>query len=117
MMLRYYRRLFPKKDKYDRVITPEGIVKFLLNGRRHNLHGPAVFHPSGAEEWWINGRRHREDGPASTWPNGSYIWWQTGLKHRFDGPAYYNADTGEKEWYIYNKKTQDLTTYTGVENG
>ena len=55
-----------------------GVVIWLLNGKRHRKFGPAVVYRSGHREWYLYGEKHRADGPAVECINGSVDHWIEG---------------------------------------
>ena len=41
-----------------------GAFFFILDGKFHNVNGPAVQYPDQSKYYYIKGKLHREDGPA-----------------------------------------------------
>ena len=75
-----------KKPK--KIIKPNGVIEYRLNGRLHREDGPAVINPNNKLiGWYFNNRLHREDGPAIIWPDNYIAWYMNGKPHRSDGPA------------------------------
>ena len=63
----------PRIDEY-------GNKRWLANGERHRLDGPAVERASGAKVWYVRGKLHRLDGPAIEYTNGYKAWYVNGEK-------------------------------------
>ena len=74
----------------DNTIQPEmttdssGTKRWMLNGERHRVDGPAVMLTSGYNHWWLNGGRHRVDGPAVEWHGGHSSWYLHGITLTFE---------------------------------
>lgn len=43
-------------------------TEWRLNGKLHNLYGPAIVGKNGYKSWYVNGVLHRLDGPATENP-------------------------------------------------
>ena len=80
-----------------------GHKRWLLNGNRHRVDGPACEYASGSKLWYLNGKWHRVDGPAYEDANGTKRWYLNGKKHRVDGPAVERTN-GTKEWYLNDER-------------
>ena len=70
---------------------PHSCQVHIVDGKLHNLSGPAVLYTDGSAEYWVNGNIHRLDGPAWSHHFGNirgYAYYVDGQLHRFDGPAF-----------------------------
>ena len=80
-----------------------GVVRYMLNGKRHREDGPA-FIDGDHQAWWLNGQRHRVDGPAVI-DGDRQEWWLNGERHRVDGPAFIDGD--RQEWYLNGQRMSE----------
>ena len=61
------------------VIDSGSVKKYLKNGQKHRVNGPAEIHLDGYEAWFFEGNRHRDGGkPAVSFPNGNKEYWEHG---------------------------------------
>ncbi len=49
------------KYQIKRYKSPDGIIRYVRDGKLHNPDGPAVIHPDGKEEYHINGFQYSKD--------------------------------------------------------
>jgi hypothetical protein len=47
-----------------KVIREGSRTKWLQDGKRHRLDGPAITETNGTLKWFLNEKYHRLDGPA-----------------------------------------------------
>ena len=76
-----------------------GNQMWTVNGKYHNLNGPALI-TLDTTEWWVNGQRHRVDGPAVENKNGTKCWYYRGARHCSTGPAM-EFPWGVNYWYFH----------------
>jgi hypothetical protein len=50
-----------KKTDIRRITSPDGIVRYIKDGKLHNAEGPAVVYPDGREEYHLNGFQYSKD--------------------------------------------------------
>jgi len=81
----------------------DGTKAWYVDGKLHQLDGPAIELFDGTKKWYVDGKLHRIDGPAIEYPNGTKEWWVDGKLHRIDGPAIEHSD-GSKKWFIFGKE-------------
>ena len=93
-------------EQLERIETPAGDVRWLLNGSFHRLDGPAWEVFDGSEIWYRHGILHRSDGPAHTHADGQQEWYVDGVRHRTDGPAVLAPD-GPRSWWVRNDIVSD----------
>jgi hypothetical protein len=73
------------KDMRPVVTTDgEGNKRWMLNGKFHREHGPAIVYVNGTKWWALYGKRHRTDGPAIECDNGHKEWFLNGYSYTFD---------------------------------
>jgi hypothetical protein len=89
-----------------RSVSEDGTVKWFLDGKLHNLRGPACIYPNGRTEWYRDNLRHREGGPSVEDPSGLKEWHQNGRYHRVDGPAYISS-AGDKAWFVESRRHRE----------
>ena len=80
-------------------IKGEGVTRWLLNGERHRLDGPAEEYEGGDKVWYVMGKVHRLGGPAVEYANGAKEWFVNNKRHRLDGPAI-EYEGGKNLWWI-----------------
>jgi hypothetical protein len=59
-----------KKTDIRRITSPDGIIRYVKDGKLHNADGPAVIYPNGKEEYHLNGfqyskedyKKHKKEG-------------------------------------------------------
>ena len=96
--------------EYKVLVSDDGTIRWLHNGKLHREDGPAIIRPSSrcgagemhrlkdTTEWYYNGQLHRVDGPAVESDNGT-SWYLHGKHHRIGGPAMELLD-GTTEWWV-----------------
>ncbi len=62
-------------------------VCYVMNGKYHRSHGPAITQSDGTTIWCLDGKKHREDGPAVESVNGYKAWYKDGVLYKEDGQA------------------------------
>ena len=50
-----------KKTDIKRITSPDGIIRYVKDGKLHNAEGPAVIYPDGKEEYHLNGFKYSKD--------------------------------------------------------
>jgi hypothetical protein len=50
-----------KKTDIRRITSPDGIIRYIKDGKLHNAEGPAVVYPDGREEYHLNGFQYSKD--------------------------------------------------------
>jgi hypothetical protein len=50
-----------KKINIKRIKSPDGIIRYIKDGKLHNSEGPAVIYPDGKEEYHLNGFQYSKD--------------------------------------------------------
>jgi hypothetical protein len=50
-----------KKTDIRRITSPDGIIRYIKDGKLHNVEGPAVVYPDGREEYHLNGFQYSKD--------------------------------------------------------
>jgi hypothetical protein len=50
-----------KKTDIKRIKSPDGIIRYIKDGKLHNAEGPAVIYPGGREEYHLNGFQYSKD--------------------------------------------------------
>ena len=49
------------KSQVKRYTSTDGVVRFIKDGKLHNLDGPALIHSDGKEEYYIHGFHYTKD--------------------------------------------------------
>jgi hypothetical protein len=52
---------YMKKSLIKRITSPDGIIRYIKDGKLHNAEGPAVIYPNGKEEYHLNGFQYSKD--------------------------------------------------------
>jgi hypothetical protein len=78
-------------------IDSHGNKRWLLNGNRHRVDGPAIERANGHKEWCLHGKLHRVDGPAVEWADGDEWWWLNYIHYEFDDWLEANYFISEEE--------------------
>ena len=80
--------------------------------RIHRVDGPAIETSDGSQvAWLINGRYHRAHGPAVVITNNLAVeerYYYNGTLHNPDGPAKVNYLTNRKTYYLNGKRVSKL---------
>ena len=99
-------RLHPTGFAPDGTLSRATTHRFLLNGLRHRLDGPARLDPDGCYEFRMNGLLHRLDGPAWNDQDWEVHFYVNGLLHRLDGPALFMRGA-PPEWWVNGIRLPD----------
>ena len=71
----YITQTIIEDGKEYEVITYDGKVYWVLNGKYHREKGPAYYECDGYKTWCQNELYHRLDGPAEIGSHGTKRWW------------------------------------------
>ena len=79
-----------------------GTKRWLLNGEKHRVDGPAIEYTDGSKTWYLNNKLHRVDGPAVEWKDGSKGWYLND-KYFINQEEWFKALTPEQQYnYLWN---------------
>ena len=67
------------KINVRKITSPDGIVRYIKDGKLHNADGPAVIYPDGKEEYHLNGfqftkdefKKRKKEGEGLPWYKSS----------------------------------------------
>ena len=99
--------MYPWYEEYQ-VFTYKGETYWYQNKKLSRHDGPAVELPGGRKEFWVNGKLHNLNGPARN--ASSYDeYYVNGELHREDGPAIEYHDEKNKGYDTYFLRGKQLS--------